>query len=146
MPNLEILPVILLAILGGVVLLLISRTGGQKGFNAPGYVSPQSARLKWKEIEEQFRLGKTSNLSKALIDADKLFDQALKDARVPGQTMGDRLKNARHRFDQKLYSELWEAHKLRNYYAHDVNVVVNSSQVKESLDCFGEGLRKLGKL
>ena len=110
------------------------------------YLTKEEAGLKWMEIEQQLELGKPSNLSKAILDADKLLDEALKSLRIKGDTMGDRLKNAKSMFEQNSYSEVWEAHKLRNYFAHEINAIINASQVKEALDGFKKGLKNLGKL
>lgn len=109
-------------------------------------LSKEETKKKWKEIETLFYLGKPSNLAKAILDADKLFDQALKSAFMEGETMGERLKSSKHLFEQKLYSEVWEAHKLRNYIVHEMNAIINTSQVKEALASFKKGLVKLGKL
>src|ERR1700752_4667001 len=56
----------------------------------------------------------------AIVDADKLLDEALKKRHFRGKTMGERLVSA-----QKAISDndaVWYAHKLRNRLVHEPNV------------------------
>jgi hypothetical protein len=66
---------------------------------------------------------------------------------LSGDTMGERLKNARGRFpDRSIYDGIWRAHKLRNALAHEVGFDLVPSQAKEALSDFERGLRALGVL
>jgi hypothetical protein len=80
----------------------------------------------------------------AIAEADKLMDVALRDLGLPGQTMGERLKAGEGLFSQQLYSQLWDAHKLRNRLAHEVGVQVSEAEAKMALAAFQWGLRTLG--
>lgn len=80
----------------------------------------------------------------AVSEADKLLDNALKAAKFPGVSMGERLKAAQGTFDPYLYNQIWEAHKLRNRLAHDVGASVNGQEVQQSLHAFEQGLLTLG--
>ncbi|KKQ93404.1 MAG: hypothetical protein UT66_C0044G0003 [candidate division CPR2 bacterium GW2011_GWC1_39_9] len=143
--------IILGVILAGIYLVWeLRKQGNKKTLKSVNYKSTylkkEDVELKWQEIEDNLKAGKPSNLSKAILDGDKLIDEALKDIRIAGDTMGDRLKNANNLFEQNLYSKVWEAHKLRNYIAHEMNAIINKSDVEEALKSFKEALVKLGKL
>lgn len=58
-----------------------------------------------------------SDWRQAIIEADIMLDDLLKQLKIEGETLGDRLKNAnRSRF--KTLDNAWAAHKVRNEIAH----------------------------
>lgn len=72
----------------------------------------------WEKISGLLTTRQPSSLRQALIIADRAFDAALKDM-VSGETMGERLKNAKTYFDKDTYGKIWEAHKIRNNLVHE---------------------------
>ncbi len=94
-------------------------------------------RQHWKEIKAL----ETSNPQQAVLQADKLVDQALYKAGYRG-SMADKLKAAKAVFRDE--NALWSAHKLRNRIAHEVGIRVDQKQVKFSLRNFGKALEDLG--
>ncbi len=80
----------------------------------------------------------------AVFDADKLLDHALKARGFRGQTMGDRLKNARQSLPRA--NAVWQAHKLRNRLAHETGVSLQQSEVSAAMSGFAAGLKDLGAL
>lgn len=79
----------------------------------------------------------------AVIEADKLFDAALKQSNFRGESMGERLKNAEKSI--KNYHDVWDAHKLRNRLVHE-EVKLKKSQASSALSSFKSGLKSLGAL
>lgn len=80
----------------------------------------------------------------AIVDADKLLDEALKKHRIRGKTMGERLVAA-----QRMISDndaVWYAHKLRNRLVHEPNVRLKKREAQNALAGFKQGLRDLGAL
>lgn len=80
----------------------------------------------------------------AIVDADKLLDEALKKHHIRGKTMGERLVAA-----QRLISDndaVWYAHKLRNRLVHEPNVRLKKREAQTALAGFKQGLRDLGAL
>lgn len=100
---------------------------------------------KWGEIEELIRLGKPSNFTKAILEADKLIDHILKDLRTPGLTMGDRLKASKNRFSPEAYDALWRAHKVRNEIVHEANYQITDFIAREAIANFKKALEELVK-
>jgi hypothetical protein len=73
----------------------------------------------WDKIKFKLRSVNPNDWKIAVIEADKALDDGLKKAGVPGETIGERLKNIT---DATLLGELndiWEAHRTRNSIVHD---------------------------
>jgi len=80
----------------------------------------------------------------AVVDADKLLDQALKKRRFKGKTMGERLVAA-----QRMISDndaVWYAHKLRNRLVHEPNIKLKKKEAQAALAGFRQCLKDLGAL
>ena len=71
------------------------------------------------------RVKRESSIKQALLEADKLLDLGLKDKKTKGETMGERLKSAKNLFDNNLYNEIWQAHKLRNQMVHEDSEILS---------------------
>lgn len=80
----------------------------------------------------------------AIINADKLLDDALKRRRYKGKTMGERLVAAQH--DLKDNDSVWFAHKLRNRLVHEENVKLTKRIVQDALIGIRQALKDLGAL
>lgn len=101
-------------------------------------------RKRWADILTQAKSGQPAALKISIIEADQLVDQAMKDRMIPGDNMGERLKAVGNKWPG--INELWAAHKLRNRIAHEANVQVKLSHVKQALRAFESALRQLGAL
>ncbi len=73
----------------------------------------------------------------------KALDAALSDV-VIGGTMGERLKNSRHLFDNTLYNKLWGAHKMRNALVHESGYEPPHHMITRGVDDIKRGLKSLG--
>lgn len=98
---------------------------------------------KWQEIETLLKLGQPSNYSRAVLEADKLLDHVLKGYRVPGMTMGDRLKASKNRFSPEGYDAAWRAHKVRNELVHNTQYELMDYQAKDTISNFKKALDDL---
>ena len=97
----------------------------------------------WQEIEVLLKGDTPSQLKQALILADRSLDSGLK-ALVAGQTMGDRLKNAKNLFHPQSYDKLWQAHKLRNSLVHESGFEAQGFIIKSAVKSLKDGLIELG--
>jgi hypothetical protein len=126
------------------------RGSGRTGQNraAVSHLSRSELATRWATIQAMAGpAGGGNGLRQAVLEADKLLDQALRQAGVPGDSMGDRLKAARNRFpDRDVYDGIWRAHKLRNALAHEIAFDLVPSQAREALAGFERGLKALGAL
>lgn len=80
----------------------------------------------------------------AIIDADKLLDDALKRSHYKGKTMGERLVSAQR--DIKNNDNVWYGHKLRNQLVHEEQVKLTERKVKDALMGIRSALKDLGAL
>jgi hypothetical protein len=97
---------------------------------------------KWKELQKL--LNTTATWPLAIIDADKLLDQALKARRFKGKTMGERLVAAQREI--KYNDEVWFGHKLRNKLVHESDIKLKERDVKDALLGIKAALKDLGAL
>ena len=80
----------------------------------------------------------------AVVEADKLLDAILK-TKVSGKDLGARLIAAQKIINNRqVYSDAWEAHKLRNKLVHDVHVEISSGQCKQAVSSFRRVFNVLG--
>jgi hypothetical protein len=80
----------------------------------------------------------------AVIDADKLLDEALKKRHFKGKTMGERLVSAQRTL--KDNDAVWYAHKLRNRLVHEPDVRLKKNEAQTALAGFKKGLQDLGAI
>lgn len=122
-------------IVGGAILLAIV-TRGQK------QLDKQKFRSKWLAIEGSLKKDQPSSYHLAVLNADKLLDHALKEAGYKGQTMGERLRNAKQAFSNR--NAVWSAHKLRNQIAHETDVRVDYNAARRALASLKQALKDVG--
>jgi hypothetical protein len=125
-------------IFGIIVLALLSKLGIKRQPRLDqGYF-----RHQWGELLARVRTPEGMIL--AIVDADKLLDEALKKRHFRGKTMGERLVSA-----QRMISDndaVWYAHKLRNRLVHEPNVRLKKKEAQTALAGFRQGLKDLGAL
>ncbi len=118
--------------------------------SGPGYIrgsisseTEEKIMRDWAGIRQLLTQKGPSQLKQALITADKSLDNALKDF-VAGESMGERLKNAKHKFDPDTYGKIWSAHKLRNNLVHESGFEPSYFVVTEAVEHLRLGLKLLG--
>lgn len=105
-------------------------------------MNPELVISKWSQINEMLGQGGPSNFKQAIIEGDKLVDYVLK-SKVPGETMGERLKAGKKLFNQKTYDDLWKAHKIRNQVVHESETETLSFDAKTAVKYFEKALKEL---
>jgi hypothetical protein len=125
-------------VFGLVVLFILSRLVAHK----PKRFNQQYYQKKWLEILA--RVKTYDGMILAVIDADNLFDEALKKSNYRGKTMGERLVAAQR--DITDNDAVWYAHKLRNRLVHEPSVRLRENEAKNALAGFRRGLKDLGAL
>lgn len=125
-------------VLGAVLFAFI--TFSKRG----GKLDVEKYRVNWLAIEQSIVKGNEGTYHLAILNADKLVDQALKERGYSGQTMGDRIKATRGQLSHR--NDLWAAHKLRNRIAHESGVKVSYMQTRRALSGFKHTLKDLGAI
>lgn len=126
-------------IVGALLFAVIGFT--RKG---PRHIDVDHYRAKWLAIEHQLKREEVASYSLAVLNADKLLDQALKDKGLKGETMGDRLKTGKDLFSER--NNVWSAHKLRNKIAHDPDVNVTYNAARYAIGDFKRALKDVGAI
>lgn len=129
------------AILFVGILLLVIMTLTRK---TPGGINREEFRTKWIQIERSLSQTEEGMNHMAILNADKLLDQALKARGFSGETMADRLKTASPKLHNR--NAVWTAHKLRNRIAHEADVKISPNATRQALKAFKSGLRDLGAI
>lgn len=135
----------LLKFIGMIVMLpfqLFKKPSSQAKRNAPE-IDFDRFNAQWHEIKELMVQSGPSHFRMAILQADTLVDHALKAYAMTGNTMGERLQAARHLFSDEVYDLVWQAHKLRNRLAHEMESEIMSWEARTAVASFEQGLREL---
>lgn len=97
---------------------------------------------KWRELQKLCATASTWPL--AVINADKLLDEALKKCHYKGKTMGERLVSAQH--DLSDNDSVWFGHKLRNKLVHEHDTKLKKNDIKDALKGIRQALKDLKAL
>lgn len=127
-----------IATFGAVVLFLISRLSRR----VPRRLKHEYFQKRWAELLA--RVKTADGMVLAVIDADKLLDEALKKRRFRGRTMGERLVAAQRSLSDN--DSAWYAHKLRNRLVHEPNIRLRKREAQSALAGFRQALKDLGAL
>lgn len=123
-------------ILGLVFLGVIFKKKGSNALNSEYF------QMRWKDLQKMCSDKKTWPL--AVIDADKLLDEALIKSKYKGKTMGERMVSAQRQLSNN--DSAWFAHKLRNKLVHEQYTQLKESDVKDALVGFRQALKDLGAM
>lgn len=129
---------IIVIVFGLLVLFILSRFIVHK----PKRLNQRYYQKKWLEILA--RVKTYDGMILAIIDADKLLDEALKKRSYRGKTMGERLVAAQHEISDN--DAVWYAHKLRNRLVHEPTIRLRKNEAKNALAGIRQGLKDLGAL
>lgn len=97
---------------------------------------------RWQEVQQLCADQATWPL--AVINGDKLLDDALKKRKYKGKTMGERLVSAQR--DLSDNDGVWYGHKLRNKLVHEEIKRLKKGDVVDALKGIRQALRDLGAL
>jgi hypothetical protein len=130
-----------LAVAAGVLLLFIVFVAG-KLRRKPKKLNTRRYQEQWTQVQALCKSKNTWPL--AIINGDKLLDDALKARRYKGKTMGERLVSAQR--DLSDNDSIWFGHKLRNKLVHEETPPLKQNEVMKVLTGFRQALKDLGAL
>ena len=107
-------------------------------------IDKEKYQSRWLEIEHGLNPGSRDSQYMAILKADKLLDQVLRETGSRGQTMGERMKSRHNAWS--IANVGWAAHKIRNQIAHDENVQLSETTVRRALASFKQALKDLGAM
>lgn len=132
----------IMAAVAVVILLLLVLGSGFLLKRKPKHLNQAYYQEHWQELQKFCKDKATWPL--AIIDADKLLDDALKRSKYRGKTMGERLVSAQRALTSN--DEVWFSHKLRNRLVHESNVKLTEKIVRDALMGIRTALKDLGAL
>lgn len=135
-PLIFLIGILVIAALLVVVVMLTKKGAVQLDVN--------KYRLKWMAIEKQIDKNDLSRCSMAILNADKLLDQALREKGIKGQTMGERMKTIKDTWSNA--NAVWGAHKLRNQIAHESDHHVTYDDARRAISGFKQALKDVGAI
>ncbi|MFA6476540.1 MAG: hypothetical protein WCV68_03985 [Candidatus Paceibacterota bacterium] len=71
----------------------------------------------------------------AIIEADKLLEIVVNTFSVPGDNMGEKMKNI-ERGDFQTIDQAWQAHKVRNRIAHESNFHISQREARMAINSY----------
>ena len=107
----------------------------------------KSLKKRWSQADLKFfsnnwqRILHLADQKHAVIEADKLLDHMLKRRGFQG-TLGDKLKKTQAVFTDR--NAVWEAHKVRNKLAHELDYRLSESEHRRAINGFEKAFRDLG--
>jgi len=125
-----------------VLLLLVGQVRSFINSRRFDLSSRSSMKRRWHEIIELARQPGEVSLKLAVMEADKLLDQALKTLAMPGNTLGERLKFAAYKYPQ--LQRVWFAHRIRNQLAHEASYHLDRPLGIKALKVYRDALRLIG--
>lgn len=138
MNTLVIIMFIAVVLIGLTLLVVISLT--RRG---SGILHQDQYRSEWLRITQAVT-DDSSSWQLAIMSADKLLDKAMRDRGLSGETMGERLKNAKPHISN--LDRVWAMHKVRNRIAHETDVTISKRQTGEALKVYKRALIDMGAL
>ena len=101
----------------------------------------QFRNRQWEQVRRYIDSCQPSDWTLAIIEADKLLDQLLRNLRYGGENLGERLKTV-DRSDFLTLDDAWEAHKFRNRIAHEANMIVTEREAKRVISLYEKVFRE----
>ncbi|MES2971388.1 MAG: hypothetical protein V4702_03645 [Patescibacteria group bacterium] len=129
-------------ILAFVAVLTVLIGGTIFAIKRPRRLKVEQFIASWKELQSYCR--DKATWSKAVIDADKLLNDALKKRKFKGKTMGERMVSAQRVFTNN--DDMWFAHNLAKKMKSSADAKLSETDVKSALQGFRQALRDIGAL
>ncbi len=101
---------------------------------------PKSFLKDWKKIEGFLKKGASADLKLAIVEADKILEEALKNLGYQGENIKERLEQ----ISKEVYPNLEDlkyAHKIRNRIVHEKNFSLSKAKAEAVLRIYEDFLR-----
>ena len=108
----------------------------------PGAKAPEHWRARWDVIKAHLDSNRETDWKIAVIEADKLVDEAFGRAGFPGATFGDVLMNIAPGNLVSL-DGVWWAHKVRNRLAHETDYFLRYTEARQAIAYYEAALHEL---
>lgn len=135
----------MILILGGILVLALGLLWifGRAGSRI-SEKERERAKSTWKYISELMTSEDDHAWTKAIFEADKLLEWSMGLVGVSGKGLGEKLRNGRKII--RNIDDVWNAHKLRNRLAHEMNMQIKKYEAVNAVKSFEIAIRNLGLL
>lgn len=133
-------PIALIA--AGVLVLVVFASTSLSMLLRKRALNTEKFKERWADVQKLCKNSDTWPL--AVINADKLLDEALKKTNFKGKTMGERLVAAQRTLSDN--DGVWFGHKLRNKIVHEEIPRLYRRDVESALRGLRQALKDLGAL
>lgn len=115
-------------------------------------ISRKSTNTGWKKkamlkLDELIVLSNNDEpafIKTAIMEVDKLLDFILQQYKIPGTTLGERLKVSEKYFQKRdNFEKAWQGHKVRNSLAHDLHYKADNFQLRRAFADIASAVRDL---
>lgn len=100
-------------------------------------------RKQFDEIERLFASKDVIHAAQAVVRADSVLDQVMRESGGQGATFADRLRSLEGKFSRDSYQAIWDAHKLRNEIAHQ-HPTVSVNDARAAVQALRRAASQLG--
>jgi hypothetical protein len=100
-------------------------------------------RERWVATTKRFSTGTTEAMRMAIIEADSVADEVLKELGLAGEHMADRLEKLSEEEVQSL-AGLWRSHRIRNNIVHSPDFEIAPDEAKRAIDGYEAFLKEVG--
>ena len=90
-------------------------------------LAPKNSR--WEKVLKEIDSEYPANWNQALIEADKMLEEVVGTLKLPGENLGEKLKQI-ERSDFLTLDDAWEAHKVRNRIAHEAGYELGQHEAR----------------
>ncbi len=101
----------------------------------------QKSKTEWQIILDHLDSLNQAEWKLAIIEADSILDEILKEVGYVGETLADKLKSAG---DGDVIQQAWEAHKVRNMIAHEGGSEITHREAKRVIGLYENVFKKFG--
>lgn len=103
---------------------------------------PEILKERWQAVLNHLDSANESEWKLAIIEADKLIDDLFIQKGYHGESMAERLSLIDKK-ELRSLDLLWEAHKIRNRIAHQLDFKINRSEALRVISYYEEALKDL---
>ncbi len=118
-------------------------TGTQSKPESYRAISEMSGSVQMIEINKKINSSSSSDWKIAVIEADKLFDNALTKKGYPGSSVGEKLSQMVPADLPELYEDVWESHKIRNRIVHEPDFEITQSDARKIVGVLEKAVKKI---
>lgn len=141
-----LIEVVVMALLKGLWFLISWPFRGWLIANRKSSTNKVQNLANWLIIEKMLDSGDEIHAKQAIIEADKFFDNMMKQLGGQGESFADRLRSLEPKMDYNRYQQVWSAHKVRNQISHEMNYKLSNVEAEKTLNNFKTGLHNLGAI